>query len=123
MANASMLVMFAKPWPVSNLLSESASLVLTVTWMLEIGSSACLCLVKEAAGLKVLCCVLTTVRSLCLCTSVCLCLTAWWCWCCCSRCSGRVRIVITTLPLMQREVVTSFKVRRAPWRGEGLLRM
>lgn len=28
------------------------------------------------------------------------------------RCSGRVRVVITTLPLFQREVVTSFKVRQ-----------
>lgn len=29
-----------------------------------------------------------------------------------NRCSGRVRIVITTLPLFQREVVTDFKVRQ-----------
>lgn len=27
------------------------------------------------------------------------------------RCSGRVRVVVTTLPLFQREVVTEFKVR------------
>jgi hypothetical protein len=27
-----------------------------------------------------------------------------------ARCSGRVRIVITTLPWLQREVVTTFKV-------------
>jgi hypothetical protein len=30
------------------------------------------------------------------------------------RCCGRVRIVITTLPLFHREVVTSFKVRGLP---------
>lgn len=31
-----------------------------------------------------------------------------------ARCSGRVRVVITTLPLLQREVVTNFKVRGVP---------
>jgi hypothetical protein len=38
------------------------------------------------------------------------------------RCSGRVRIVITTLPLMQQDVVTSFTVGQAEatWGVEGV---